>query len=99
MNAKPKMTDTEAIDKIKALLDRDEFAAVRRERQRINQHSLPRLNTLFAGLKLRYIETGETVVVIEIGELFETIRVKFPNWETLWCLPEELALIQEGDHQ
>jgi len=93
MKTKRTMTDGEAMNKIKALLEHDTYEAIMRERKRINRETVPRHNALFAGLKLKYIETGETVVVTEFGELFETIRAKFPNGEVLWCSPEEFELL------
>jgi len=100
MKAKRTMTDGEAMRKIKALLEHDGYEAIMSERRRINRETVPRHNALFAGLKLKYVETGEIVTVTEFGELFETIRAKFPNGEVLWCLPEEFALIgQEAKPQ
>lgn len=93
MKAKRTMTDGEAMRKIKALLEHDNYEAIMCERKRINRETVPRHNALFSGLKLRYIETGETVTITEFGELFETIRARFPNGEVLWCSPEEFALI------
>lgn len=98
MNKKRELTDGEAMRKIKSLLERDCCFAIMSERQRINKETVPRFTELFSGLKLRYAETGETVVVTEIGELFETIRAKFPNGEVLWCSPEEFVLL-EAPHE
>jgi hypothetical protein len=95
MRAKPTMTNDEAMRKIKALLAHDRYTVIMSERKRINEETVPRYNALFAGLKLKYAETGETVVITEFDELFETIRAKFPNGEVLWCLPEEFVLIEQ----
>lgn len=87
------MTDIELVSKIKRLVEHDGYEAIRNERKRINSETLPRMNALFCGLKLRYKETGETVEVTEFGELFDTIRAKFPNGAVWWCSPEEFELV------
>ena len=89
------MTNDATIERIKNLLMKDRLYAVTEERKRINSGTLPRLNQLFFGLRLRYKETGETVTVTAIGELFETIQARFPNGTLWWCCPEEFTLLDE----